>query len=83
MKPQKTRRQRGLILTRQGWQKLQDAKLEWEISDNGGYRFTLEELSHRAGMTPVTLRKVLTREEGVDKRTLVQLLMAFNREWGG
>ena len=80
MKRQKSRRQRGLILTRQGWQKLQDAKLEWEISENEGYRCTLEELSHRAGITPVTLRKVLTREEGVDKRTLVQLLMAFNLE---
>lgn len=78
MKRQKARRQRGLILSRQGWKKLQDAKLEWEISENDGYRCTLEELSHLAGITPVTLRKVLTREEGVDKRTLVQLLMAFN-----
>ena len=80
MKSQKTQRQRGLILTRQGWQKLHDAKLEWEISENDGYRCTLEELSYRAGITPVTLRKVLTREKGVDKRTLVQLLMAFNLE---
>lgn len=78
MKRQKSRRQRGLVLTRTGWQKLQDAKLEWEISENYGYRCTLEELSHRAGITPVTLRKVLTRDGGVDRRTLVQLFMAFN-----
>ena len=74
---QKSRRQRGLVLTRTGWQKLQDAKLEWEISNNHGYRCTLEELSNLAGITPVTLRKVLARDEGVDKRTLVQLFMAL------
>ncbi|MBE9104782.1 pentapeptide repeat-containing protein [Nostoc cf. edaphicum LEGE 07299] len=80
MKPEKPKRNRGLILTREGWQKLQDAKLEWEFRKNNGSKSTLEELSEQAGITPVTFRKILTRETGVDKRTLVRLFMMFNLE---
>ena len=80
MKPQNQKRNRGLILTREGWQKLENAKLEWEFQENNGTRCTLEELSEQAGITPVTFRKVLTREIGVDKQTLVRLFMAFNLE---
>ncbi|MCC5609901.1 hypothetical protein LC612_24780 [Nostoc sp. CHAB 5834] len=80
MKPEKSKRNRGLILTREGWQKLQNAKLEWEFRENNGSKSTLEELSEQAGITPVTFRKVVTRETGVDKRTLVRLFMMFNLE---
>ncbi|MEH2051416.1 NB-ARC domain-containing protein [Nostoc sp.] len=80
MKQEKPKRNRGLILTREGWQKLQNAKLEWEFRNNNGSKFTLEELSEQAGITPVTFRKILTRETGVDKRTLVRLFMMFNLE---
>ncbi|MEH1864324.1 MAG: NB-ARC domain-containing protein [Nostoc sp.] len=80
MKQEKPKRNRGLILTREGWQKLQNAKLEWEFRNNNGFKFTLEELSEQAGITPVTFRKILTRETGVDKRTLVRLFMMFNLE---
>ena len=80
MKPEKPKRNRGLILTREGWQKLQNAKLEWEFRKNNGSKSTLEELSEQAGITPVTFRKILTRETGVDKRTLVRLFMMFNLE---
>ncbi|MDM9584009.1 NB-ARC domain-containing protein [Nostoc sp. GT001] len=80
MKPEKPKRNRGLILTREGWQKLQNAKLEWEFRKNNGSKSTLEELSEQAGITPVTFRKILTRETGVDKRTLVRLFMTFNLE---
>ncbi|MBD2435918.1 NB-ARC domain-containing protein [Nostoc sp. FACHB-110] len=80
MKTEKPKRHRGLILTREGWHKLQNAKLEWEFKENNGSKSTLEELSEQAGITPVTFRKVLTRETGVDKRTLVRLFMMFNLE---
>ncbi|WP_414582614.1 NB-ARC domain-containing protein [Scytonema sp. PCC 10023] len=80
MKPQNQKRNRGLILSREGWQKLENGKLEWEFQENNGTRYTLEELSERVGITPVTFRKVLTRETGVDKQTLVRLFMAFNLE---
>ncbi len=80
MKQQQQKRNRGLILTRQGWQKLQNAKVEWEFKEKSGERYTIEELSELVGITPVTLRKVLTRETGVDKQTIVRLFMAFNLE---
>ncbi|GAB1542217.1 NB-ARC domain-containing protein [Scytonema sp. NUACC21] len=80
MKPQTAKRNRGLILTLQGWQKLQNARLELEFQENSGSKMTLEELSERAGITPVTLRKVLTRETGVDKHTLVRLFITLNLE---
>ncbi|MEA5625955.1 NACHT and WD40 repeat domain-containing protein [Nostoc sp. UHCC 0251] len=80
MKPEKLKRNRGFILTREGWQKLQNAKLEWEFRENNGSKCTLEELSEQIGITSVTFRKVLTREAKVDKRTLVSLFMMFNLE---
>lgn len=80
MEQQKQKRNRGLILTREGWQKLQDAKVEKEFQENYGNKYTIEELSERVRITPVTLRKVLTRETGVDKQTIVSLFMAFNLE---
>jgi WD40 repeat protein/GTPase SAR1 family protein len=80
-KPQKQRRKRGLVLTREGWHKIQNAKLEWEYQQEiSGYKRNLDELCEHAGITPVTYRKVLTREVGVDKQTLVRLFMAFNLE---
>ncbi|MBR8833799.1 MAG: pentapeptide repeat-containing protein [Stigonema ocellatum SAG 48.90 = DSM 106950] len=81
MKPQNQQRNRGLILSLKGWQKFQNAKLEWECQqENSGSKFTLDELSEHAGITAVTFRKVLNREVGVDKQTLVRLFMAFNLE---
>ena len=80
MKLQQPRRNRGIILTRSGWQKLQNATLELEFQEKSGDKYTLEELSERTGLTTVTLTKVLARKEGVDKRTLVHLFMEFNLE---
>ena len=81
MEQQKQRRNRGLILTLKGWQKLQNAKVEKEFQENDGDKYTIEELGERVGMTPVTLRKVLIRETGVDKQTIVSLFTAFNLEF--
>lgn len=76
----KPRRKRGLILTSEGWQKLQNAKLELEFQEKYGEKLTLEELSGRTGLTTPTLGKILTREEGVDKLTLVKLFAALSLE---
>ncbi|PSB47423.1 hypothetical protein C7B80_09550 [Cyanosarcina cf. burmensis CCALA 770] len=76
----KLRRKRGIVLTREGWQKFQNAKLELEFHEKYGEKFTLEELSGRTQLTTATLAKILTREEGVDKRTLINLFTAFNLE---
>lgn len=73
-----SQRSRGVVLTRQGWQKLQDAIRESETQKNSGDRYTFEELSERTGLGLSTVTKVLEREEGVDKRTLDRLFGAFN-----
>jgi WD40 repeat protein/transcriptional regulator with XRE-family HTH domain len=74
------KRNRGVILSLSGWQKLQKGKLEWEFREKSGSKYTLEEISERAGLTPNTVAKVLARQEGVDKQTLVRLFIAFNLE---
>ncbi|PHM08036.1 hypothetical protein [Nostoc sp. 'Peltigera malacea cyanobiont' DB3992] len=71
MNRHKPKRNRGVILTPEGWQKLQQAKLEGEIREKSGSKYTLEEISERAGLTSNTVAKILTNQEGVDKRTLV------------
>ncbi|MEH1939735.1 MAG: NB-ARC domain-containing protein [Nostoc sp.] len=80
MNQHKLKRNRGVILTREGWQKLQQAKLAGELREKSGSKYTLEEISERAGLTSNTVAKILTNQEGVDKRTLVYLFMAFNLE---
>jgi WD40 repeat protein/transcriptional regulator with XRE-family HTH domain len=80
MNRHKPKRNRGVILTREGWQKLQKAKLEEELREKSGSKYTLEEISERAGLTSNTVAKILANQEGVDKRTLVYLFMAFNLE---
>ncbi|MFP4099187.1 WD40 domain-containing protein [Coleofasciculus sp.] len=72
------RRKRGVILTPQGWEKLQEAKLELELKENSGNRYTREDLSERAGLNTSTVGKILARTEGVDKQTLDLLFKAFN-----
>jgi len=80
MTKQKIKRIRGLILSRQGWQKLQNAKTEWEFAENQGYKITLEEIAERSSLTTATIRKILTRNEGVDRRSIVILFSALNLE---
>lgn len=44
---QKQKRQRGVILTSEGLQRLQEARLKSERQENFGERYTLEQLSER------------------------------------
>jgi WD40 repeat protein len=74
------RRKRGVIITAEGWEKLQEAKLELEFRENKGDRYTIEDLSEYAGLNPGTVGKILAREEGVDKRTLELFFKVFNLE---
>jgi WD40 repeat protein len=77
---QKQRRKRGVVLTSVGLKKLQEARYQVELEENGGDRYTLEELSDRTQLAPYTVAKVLACEEGVDKQTLVFFFRAFNLE---
>ncbi|MBW4512337.1 MAG: hypothetical protein KME64_38470 [Scytonematopsis contorta HA4267-MV1] len=77
MEPSKQKRRRGVILSLQGWNKLQEAKHQAEVLENDNARFTLEELSDRTQLAPFTVSKVMTREEGVDKQTLEYFFRGF------
>lgn len=70
MQSQPVRRRRGVLLTASGLQKLKQAIDTLECQENYGEKFTLEALSERIHLDPVTIAKVLEAEVGVDKRTL-------------
>jgi WD40 repeat protein len=77
---QKARRYRGVILTVEGWAKLQAAKTQAEFNENAGDRFTLEELSERMSLSLNTIAKVLGRIDPVDKQSLQWAFRAFGLE---
>jgi hypothetical protein len=77
LSPTKRRRRRGVILTPQGFAKLQQAKSDAEFAENAGHRYTLEALSERTGLAVDTLKKIFACEMGVDKQTLKACYRAF------
>ncbi|MBW4649800.1 MAG: AAA-like domain-containing protein [Kastovskya adunca ATA6-11-RM4] len=74
----KDKRRRGVILTSQGFQKLQTAISKAEFFENSGNRYTLEDMSDRTGLVVNTLMKVYACEARVDKKTLKSCFSAFN-----
>jgi hypothetical protein len=74
----KDKRRRGVILTLQGFQKLQKAQSLAEFQKNCGNRYTLEDLSDRTGLAVNTLMKVYHCDAGVDKKSLFRYFSAFN-----
>ena len=64
------KRRRGVILSFQGWQRLQSAEQLVAVQRNGGNPFTLEQLSEATGLSPNTLTKVRRRQKPVDFATL-------------
>jgi hypothetical protein len=73
----KRRRRRGVILTSEGFDRVQQAKTEAEAQDNSGNRYTLEALSERTGLAVDTLMKLFACEMGVDKQTLKAYFRSF------
>ena len=78
----KRKRNRGVILTPEGLEKLQKARMKLEQRANGGKTYTQEELSELVGIDISTIKKVLNNKEGVDKKTLAKLCSAFRLELG-
>lgn len=76
----KPKRNRGVILSLHGWDKLQSAKAQAEFDENYGNRFTLEELSDRTSLALNTITKVLRRSEPVDKQSLQCAFQTFGLE---
>jgi transcriptional regulator with XRE-family HTH domain len=73
----KSRRERGVVLTAKGWQKLQQAMQAAEIEQNWGQRFTREQLSERSGLSLQTITRILKREEAVDRQSIEYFLRGF------
>jgi transcriptional regulator with XRE-family HTH domain len=77
----KISRQRGVILTAIGYQKLHRAKLNQEVEQDN--RCTLDSLSKKTGLTANTLSKIFSRSVPVDKRSLHACFSAFNLDLDG
>ena len=68
-------RQRGVVLTEQGWKKLLGMKV---LQNQHGEWHTYELLGDRTLLSPRTISKIVVREIGVDRRTLKQFFDAFD-----
>ena len=71
------KRRRGVILSSQGWQRLQAAQYLSAARDNTGSPYTLEELRDRTGLSTKTLTKVRRRQNPVDQPTLAAYFQSF------
>ena len=71
----KCNRNRGVILSRQGWQKLMQAEV---LCHKTGYRYTYEQLSERSHLDERTISRLLSCEVKVDKSTFKTFFRAFN-----
>ncbi len=78
MAREKTKRQRGVVLTNSGWYKLEAAIRQSAMPESAFDRYTFKVLSDRTGLSSRTITKVLDRKLGVDKRSLEQFFAAFN-----
>jgi WD40 repeat protein len=76
----KTKRSRGVLLTLQGWQKLQESVDKLEQQENLGQKSIINELSKRTGLHARTIARILHREEGIDRPSLECFFRAFNLE---
>jgi hypothetical protein len=71
-------RDRGVILTHQGWQKLQAAKQQLADERNFGQRFTREQLSELTLLSLNTISRILKRKDAVDRQSIEQFFTSFN-----
>lgn len=76
-KPVQKRKRRGVILSSWGWQRLKDAQEELAITKNGGYAYTLEQLSNLAGLSVRSITRLQSRKVAVDRQTLEEFFSAF------
>ena len=75
---QRSQRKRGVILSPEGWQRLQSAQEKSEREANYRNHYTLEKLNEITGLSPHTLAKIRRRQIPVDKRSLEDYFSAFN-----
>ncbi|BAZ13907.1 WD-40 repeat protein [Calothrix sp. NIES-4071] len=80
MKQLSKRRNRGVILTLKGWNRLQSARATAESNENFNHCFTVEELGARMVLALHTVSKIMGRTEVVDKGSLQKAFSAFGLE---
>lgn len=68
--PARQRRRRGVVLAPVGLRKLRQAITRLEQEELDGWRYTLEALSERIGLTTRTIAKLMAGREGLDRRTI-------------
>ncbi|MBW4470531.1 MAG: hypothetical protein KME45_09010 [Stenomitos rutilans HA7619-LM2] len=73
-------RSRGVILSKQGWQKLTQAGV---LHDQWGNRHTYEKLSERSLLNDRTISRILSCEVRVDKRSLKTFFAALGLQLHG
>jgi hypothetical protein len=75
------KRYRGLVLTPVGRQKIQESirSLEYKTGIHQGARAIAErvQLTEPDGIHPMTVRKILRGQQGVDKRSIEQVFAAL------
>lgn len=70
-------RRRGVVLSSQGWQRLQAVEKLSSIRHNQGKPYTLEQLNQMTGLSANTVTKLRRRQEPVDWQTLETYFAAF------
>ena len=73
----KQKRNRGVLLTKQGLARLEKARSTWEHEENYGERCTYEKISELTNLDINTIKKILSGREKVDKRSLEKFYLAF------
>ncbi|MEO0536125.1 MAG: NB-ARC domain-containing protein [Cyanobacteria bacterium P01_A01_bin.123] len=76
--PQRSRRRRGVLLSPQGWQRLQDVLEQSARQHNGGYPYTLTQLVDLTGLSSKTLTRIHSRKTPIDRKTLEEYFSAFD-----
>ena len=71
------KRRRGVILSSQGWQRLQTAQHLSSIRHNQGKPYTLEQLTEITAISKNTITKVHRRQKAVDWQTLKAYFASF------
>lgn len=80
MSTKKKHRHRGVNLTTQGYQKLQQGIMVSANKNKWGERYTIQELSDLTRLSFGTINKVLNHNGAVDKSTLLSFFHAFDLE---
>ncbi|MEO1148146.1 MAG: NB-ARC domain-containing protein, partial [Cyanobacteria bacterium J06638_22] len=75
-----SKRQRGILLTDRGQEKLEGAIATAQDAEKGGKRFTQAELSERANLSIKTIRKIRDRSTPIDETSVRALFQAFALE---